>query len=98
MLDGSRGFRLGPMYLKNYKGAPRGTTDDLKYRAPRCTRHGTSSHCCLHTSWKTPRMDVAGMLKEDAAEEKARGGFDDLFPEPLLTFAPCRFVRSLYGP
>ena len=34
------------------------------------------------------KEDVVGMLKEDVAEEKLRGGFNDLFPEPSAIFIP----------
>ena len=30
------------------------------------------------------------MLKEAVAEEKAKGGFDKFFSEPLVTYCPCR--------
>ena len=37
--------------------------------------------------------DVVGILKEDAAAEKASWGFDDFSPVPLVTFIPT----GLYG-
>ena len=41
--------------------------------------------------------DVWRMLKEDLAAEKARGGFDDLFPEPSVTFTLTWFeLSSMY--
>ena len=37
---------------------------------------------------------VVQMLNEAVAAEKARGGFDHLFTEPLVTFTPRSFLQT----
>ena len=42
------------------------------------------------TVWDPVGEYSVRMLKEAVAEEKAKGGFDDLLSEPSVTYRPCR--------
>jgi hypothetical protein len=42
--------------------------------------------------WESRRDYVMRLMKEAVAAEKARGGFDVFFPEPLVTFYPRSFL------
>ena len=45
----------------------------------------------LHSApWWWCSESLTLVLKQAVAAEKARGGFDDFFPEPLVTFDPYR--------
>lgn len=41
------------------------------------------------------REYVMGMVNEALAAERARGGFSDLFPEPLLVYSPSGLIKHL---
>ena len=43
-----------------------------------------------YAPWDWSSEDLTLVLRQAVAAEKARGGFDDFFPEPLVTFAPYR--------
>jgi hypothetical protein len=45
--------------------------------------------------WESDAEYVVQLLREAVAAEKARGGFNDLFPEPSVTFFPCRFLSAV---
>jgi len=49
----------------------------------------------LHAvGWECEMESVVSRLKVALQVEKARGGFVDLFPEPLVTFAPLSNLES----
>ena len=45
--------------------------------------------------WEKCAEPLIRMLEEIAAAEKARGGFDDFFPEPVVSFSPRSYLETV---